>query len=354
MPWTWDEINRDWLGGDCLAVSADQAMDGFNRTERVLGRDWIESRHRGVGAILTLPVVIAGQVLGSLEGVLGADKLLERLRHPTEAASAWSEARAIHLLRTSRPEATVELYPAVKVGKSQKHPDFRVRHQEKDWTYAEVAQPDVSQEHDQVANMLQELTHIVREVKKSFALEVFLRRQPLAHEKKALARRIPEFCSLDQDRSEALPNHLGLLLLNKSTPGTIVVQSYAGEEECPRLGSSTVIGGGDEPHRHISVRIAYADSRAKRFLSNEAKQLPKDHPGLIMIDMTHAISGLSSWEPLLRRCLQPTQRTRVGGISLFFGAQMLTDKGLAWVVSKKLLVNPHACLPLASWIVEAL
>jgi hypothetical protein len=43
LPWTWDEINGDWLLGNRLALPPDAIVEAFNRAEKVLGREWIEA-----------------------------------------------------------------------------------------------------------------------------------------------------------------------------------------------------------------------------------------------------------------------------------------------------------------------
>jgi hypothetical protein len=51
--------------------------------------------------------------------------------------------------------------------------------------------------------------------------------------------------------------------------------------------------------------------RAKQFLESEAKQLPKDLPGLVMVQVSHAVGAFKTWGPILRRRLQPNLHTRV-------------------------------------------
>jgi hypothetical protein len=145
-----------------------------------------------------------------------------------------------------------------------------------------------------------------------------------------------------------------MLVLNQCQPGAIVLHDHPGEPNCPRMGGARAVFGGGEPHRHIAVRMAYADERAKQFLNDEAAQLPKEYPGLVMVDLARVPSGFMAWEPLLRRCFQPTQRTRVGAVCLFSSSRELTDDGLAWFLQTKLLVNPHARLPLAPWLTQSL
>jgi hypothetical protein len=93
-----------------------------------------------------------------------------------------------------------------------------------------------------------------------------------------------------------------------------------------------------------------AGQRAERFISSEAAQLSGDAPGLIMVEMTNTKTGFKSWEPLIKRRFQPTIQTRVGGVCLFSSGILLTSTGFAVPSQTKLLLNPHATLPLPSWI----
>jgi hypothetical protein len=56
--------------------------------------------------------------------------------------------------------------------------------------------------------------------------------------------------------------------------------------------------------------------RAKQFLESEAKQLPKDLPGLIVVQVSHALGAFKTWEPILQRRLQPNLHTRVTNVTL--------------------------------------
>jgi hypothetical protein len=51
MTWNLEEIERDWIYGkvSSLAASADSVVAAFDRTERALGRDWIEKSRISVG-----------------------------------------------------------------------------------------------------------------------------------------------------------------------------------------------------------------------------------------------------------------------------------------------------------------
>lgn len=89
-------------------------------------------------------------------------------------------------------------------------------------------------------------------------------------------------------------------------------------------------------------------------MDQEARQLPRDVPGLIMIDVGDAAGAFGNWEPLIKRRFQPTINTRVGGVCLFSSGVVLTPDGAACLSETKLLVNPHAKVPLPPWVSETI
>lgn len=357
MSWTFGEIERDWLAGSQIAVRPDIVVEAFNRCEQVVGREWIEHSRTMSGTVVqgsapTLHVVVMGQRLVSLDGVGGAEMLIERLRRGDQSAQA--ELTAIYLLRC-HPIILVELFPKILVDDKKREPDFRICQPDGPWIYVEVTKPDFSQAQRRAEKVLQRLISRLQTLKKSFALEVFLRHEPDELEFELVAQRVSQVCLAEGDLKEELPDGLGLLLLNHYPPGQIVVTDHPGEEKRPRIGAATAISGPNEPTRHIAVRMPFADERADQFLRGESKQLPKNSPSLIMLEMSEAMSGFKTWEPLLRRRFQPTLHTRVSAVCLFTSRVLVwTVEGQAWLPQIKLLVNPHAKLSLPSWISQAL
>ena len=358
MTWTYEEIKSDWLGGSRIAVSPGGIVDAFNRTHSVLGREWIDrsrcqfGQPPARGAVPTLGVVSMGQRLASLDGVSRAEQLIERIRN--EDQSAHAELTAIYLLR-SRGITSVGLYPKVSVGTKTRVPDFQIRQaDEGSWTYVEVTQPNESEAQKRVREVLDRLLIPLESIKKSCALEIFFRREPTDKEVESVTNMLLQVCRSEGVSKKELPDGLGLLLLNQSQPGKIRLENHPGEKTGPKLSAAKGISGPGELKRHIVVRIPFADARAKHFLETEAKQLPKDAPGLIMVQMSMAPGGLRSWENLLHRRFQPGLHTRVGGVCLFGGGFLPTSEGEAWLPETKLLVNPHAKHPLPSWIRDTL
>jgi len=286
-----------------------------------------------------------GQKLEVIEDMTDPKRLLDRIQDGDP--SAEGELTAIYLLRSRNPGVTAELYP--KVG--EREADFRVRAPDEQlWTYVEVTQLRESEAHDGARETMERIAEAIKPIRLAFALEVFLRRIPTQLEIGEILAKVPELCSRSGKHREELSNSLGFLSLNQSEPGEVVTHAHAGEETVSRLGMARGITGPGEPQRHISVRMAFSDDRAKAMLDAEAPQLAKDAPGLIMAGVGRAIGAMKTWEPLLLRRFQPEMHTRVGGVCLWFGGLFATSKGEDQLLECKLIVNPYARFPLPVWI----
>ncbi len=280
-----------------VSPTPEDAVTAFNLVERTLGRQWMKTYNTtgnvtevwGTGP--TAAIVRMGLRLASLEGLAGAEALTHRIREGD--VSALAELTTIHLLRHGRPTVAMELGPDVLVGGEPRKPDLRVRENAQDlWTYVEVTSPDTSEAEERVQTVMKRITATVSELRKSFAVEIFLRREPTDAEVEAIVSHVREVCSSDGVLRRELPDGLGLVLLNHTKPGSVVLDDH-GEPYTPRLSRAQAIGGGSEPHRHIAVRMPYSDERGERFLGREARQLPTDAPGLIVIQMGRAPGGSS-------------------------------------------------------------
>jgi hypothetical protein len=356
MTWNLEDIESDWLGGgvSALAASPDDVVAAFDRTEDALGREWIENSRISFGNLVrgvapTLRVVDMGQHLAALGNAKNPERLISRIR--TGDLSAEAELTAIYLLRPRNLEVELELYPKV----AAREADFRVRAAgDVEWTYVEVTQLSKSEAHERAVQIMERLVEVINPVNLNFALEVFLRREPKEAEIQQILGKAPEFCNLSGEHRQELPNSLGLLSLNQSAPGEIVTHTHGGEENVSRIGIARVLSGASEPRRHISVRMTFSDDRAEAMLNAEARQLPKDAPGLIMAGVGGAAGAMETWKPALLRRFQPKIHTRVGGVCLWRGGLLTTPKGEDQVFETKIILNQHARFPLQSWIVDTL
>ena len=352
MTWSVEAIEKDWIGGPMalLAFDAAEVVAAFCRVEDHLGRSWLQQAHMSGGNIVfgpapTIRVVAMGKSLAALDGVPGSNKLIKKIR--SGDASAEAELVAIHILRRS-PDTEVELEPAV----GTRVADFRVRQKKGLWTYIEVTFPDWAETTKHATRVMDSVASLVQQIKSSFALEVVLHSEPNEEELAHILAAVTTLCSQEGQSRAELPDGLGFLLLNATTPGLVVMEDH-GEELRPRLGVMKAIGGQEEPYRHIAVRMAYSGQRAATFLDSEAVQLPRDTPGLVMIAARRAPGSMKDWELLLKRQFPLQLHTQVSGICLFAGGMLATPKGVASLLQTKLLVNPTAKSALPDWLATA-
>jgi len=298
-----------------------------------------------------LQVVSIGGRLSVLDAIDEPGRLVARLKQHDPSAEA--ELTAMHLLHSRHRTAEIELEPDVAARRSVRKADFRIRAPGETWTYVEVTRPNVSEAQKRATAILDQITGVVREVKREFALEVFFRREPQDAEMGPLLVRIRQFCS-DGKAEEEEVDDLALLLLSRAQPGQIIPHQEDDGQATTRLAMVKVGWGEAEPRRHIVARLPYADKRADRFLADEAAQLPSDHPGLIMVDASGEPTPFASWAPILSHRFQPSIYTRVSGICLFAPRLLPMSDGLLWVPQVRLHINPHAKLALPQWVQQAL
>jgi hypothetical protein len=355
MPYEWPEIEQNWLGDGSLAASADEVLHAFNTVEALFGREWVEAlRTRGggttQGAAPTLAVVALGRMLQALDGVPNIQTLLEKIRRREPDARA--ELMAIYLMRTNKPDPSVELEPEVRVGTGHRKPDFRTRINDEPWTYVEVTNPNDSAAQQEVLQGIEKLTSLVNSCTGSFALEVFLKRDASTDELALIAELIMPIHQTVGQSEDELPDGLGTMYWNHHQPGMMILGDHD-EAYTPRLGKASAIIGAEE-RRHILVRWPFTDTRAEAFMTSEARQLPTDVPGLIMIYTSGNVGAMKAWRALIERRLQPSIHTRVSAVCLFSSGFQSTDNGEDWLITCKLIPNPHARHPLPAWISKQL
>ena len=158
-------------------------------------------------------------------------------------------------------------------------------------------------------------------------------------------------CARPEPRQINVPD-LALIIVKPCFDVSVFSPTPVPGDQIARLAFGRAFYGPDLPSRQVIVRMPFSDERAEEILNAEARQLPRDTAGLIMVDVARQPTAFSSWEALALRRFTPTQHTRVGGIVLFMYATQPTDQGLALLPHVKLIRNPHARIPLPDWIIE--
>jgi len=356
VPWTREQLEAEWIGGsiETLGDRAPVALNAFDTVERHLGTEWLRAQWRGhQGPLPTLSIVLLGECLSAIEPLKGYGVLVEKIR--TGDGSALAEMEAVRMF-AGMGDVEIELAPELQVGVATKKPDFRVRRAGERWTYVEVTRPDTSIAARAAEALLHRFLDICTAVRRPFSMELFLRREPTLEEEASLHATAQSLAESDRFETIDAPG-LALVVKEPFTGPVITPRNHPGEDNaCPRFGAASGVLGGDgsEPQRMIAVRMPFSDERADDILKAEAKQLSKDEPGLIMIDMSGTRGGMANWVPLLRRRLQPTIHTRVSGICLFASGTELISTGVGLLFTYRTIDNPHAVHPLPRWILAGL
>src|SRR6202035_2219875 len=129
MPFDMDRIRNEWLAGSQLAIAPGDVVAGFNKSEELLGADWIRA-HRGgadrnlAGPAVALPIAVTGLQLRSVEGAAGLNEVLARLQ--ARERSARSELAAASYCVEGQAGARLAFGAPVRVGSRNRRPDFRV------------------------------------------------------------------------------------------------------------------------------------------------------------------------------------------------------------------------------------
>ena len=350
MAWSDERIEKELLRCklDVVALPAEVAVAAVNRVEQVLGSWWIEAETASAKGIApAMQIIGMGLRLASLENLAASEELITNLQGRDQNAEA--ELTAIHLFRSSEPSAQIELHPAV----GNRRADFRVRKPgDEKWTIVEVTEPCSSEKRQRLKEILRRMTGAFEKSEQSFSLNIEFLREPSEDEIKILCERLPDFCRLPGQQRATLVDGMGLMFLNYVPIGHLLVPEIPEFANTPMIGVTAFFSGGSGggPHHQVSVRPPFTDQRAEDILRDEAKQLSKDEPGWVMINVPTNAKELRAWASLIQRRFQPNIHTRVSGVCLFAGGMVSMGDVSNWLIQTNLLFNPHAKIPLPGWV----
>jgi len=316
MPWTIEEIEMEWLGGERASLPAANVVRAFTAAEHVRGREWVlgttylpgGGRHQGFAPFMR--VFSFGSQIEAIAGATGAETLINRLLQDDPAAN--SELDAIYLLRSRCPISVVEIGPEITVGSRFRHPDFRIRCGTESWTYVETTRLNRSEASEQTQEFLRRVSSEAILILQPFIFELIFWRDPTEREVDDLVREVRRRCQ-DADGTRHDIGDLASLLVKSGDP-RVVIPSILPAHDGTRMSISKGIVSPGEPNRQIVVRAPFADQRAEAILTAEARQLPSQESGLVMVDVTYQPTAFTSWMELIPRRFTPTQRTRVAGV----------------------------------------
>jgi hypothetical protein len=362
VPWRIAEIQDEWFGGNVLNWDTLDIEESFRAAQLAAGSRWVLGSEIGLtpfgglegigrrgGFSEFLRVYWFGRRAVSLRGAVGARGLLRRVLAGEPAAG--EEATSAHLLRARHRDTQLEFDPPTKVGAKTKHPDFRIRKAGAPWTFVEVTMLGRSRESSRVGEAIQNVAEAISRIEGSFMLEIILNREPTVGDASLLASLAAEVCKLPDGEARQIGD-LGVIFAKGGDARVVIPSVQVPADTVPRMAVARGVVGPDGLDRQILVRVPFQDERAEDVLRKEAKQLPEGECGLIMVNVNSQPTAFEYWSTRIPERFNSGAHTRVAGVILFMYATQATDHGLAWLPHVKLISNPHAAVPLPSWIVE--
>ena len=323
-----------------------QAVDGYLGTEfDTAALHGLSGIGRRGGYNDFLRVYWFGRRAQSLIGVTGTRDSIRKILRGDRSAS--EELTAIHLLRDGHRDTELELSPPTFVGDRTKQPDFRIRKKGDPWVYVEVTQLNRSVASARVTDLLQRLGEGVMDIDRPFILEVVLDREPAESEIDALVYEARLECEREAGTTRELAG-LGRLLV-KTGDVSVVVPSVE-SDTVPRMTLARSLLGPVAPNRQAIIRVPFRDERAEDVLANEAKQLPKNECGLVMVNVNLQPTAFEHWSKRIPERFASGNHTRVAGVLLFMHATQASTRGLVWFPHVRFMPNPHARVPIAPWV----
>lgn len=89
--------------------------------------------------------------------------------------------------------------------------------------------------------------------------------------------------------------------------------------------------------RRVIVKMPFTDERVQSILSEKSRQLSKNSPGMIVMDVSNVPGGFRRWPELIMRRLQPQLNRRIATV-------LISENSLAlkkMMTEKKVILHPN-------------
>ena len=328
---TYTDAELRQLGLDQLTpFELARARLAFHGFEYLLGRNWLDAICQGTASrSLVLYICCLWETWSLVASLNRSDQLPPRWKAVSSREAVSTEVLTIGRLITAGRQ--VELFPTIE----SRTPDARFTDENGEWIYVEVSRRGESESLQHSRRVLQATARAA------------MRLAPKRHGKIGLRRAISE------NEVRQLLDWLTSLTVNEDVYsfGDMAVchatdlQSAVDDHDpsvlCvpePRYFITSLVFAGQSVTGKGTAVMCVEDFGAAEMLESEASQLPKDGPGVVILDISEIPGGIKQWSPLVRRRLQPGLNRRISAVVLV--STTLDDDGLKR--TGEVIANPYS------------
>ncbi len=340
MPFTIEEIQHTGLG-QLSQQELKSAIEAFNGFEQLFEKTWVDNYFKGMQSrYFVLDLIQAWNDWKQISDLPKANEIIPRWKSGLYEHGVKSELRILAYLRKSKLD--IELFPPV----NNRLADARIKLPTKKWTYVEISRRHFSKTHIQAQFILTELSAAAAKVKVGRHGKIGIKREITKNQVAEIKKWLENLQAEPAYFKDIAVFHTTGIETGGADPGdlsTLFVKTPR------RFGTNFKSDNGQIVHKGTAI-LHTEDVGAKEMLESEAKQLPKNESGIIVLDLTHVVDGVKEWEPLILNRFKPSINTRISGVIL--SSTFLTQNGPE--TTGKFLKNPYAKIPISQDLIEIL
>lgn len=333
------EIEEQWLLGNATPMSAQQWETAFRWCAEKFGREWLQPTHPGTLVTDAYAIAAIWDAGSRAESLLGADLVIEKLGTSISDVDWGALAELRAAAHFAARGARVILEQDVHLEGSRHKPDMHVQ-LPRDGFYVEVTCPEYGREYLRLMGLLRSIVESIT-IDNRHA-QVFFYREPTLAE----GATVRQFLHAgDEPPFRRHVDGVAEIFLDQPTDESLSTFPPAVNEPGPLLVAISFQLSAGVLTRRTTVKLPFSDTRARMFIHNEAEQLPKGGPGVIILDVSRPVGKLEFWADAVRAYLvSTTAHTRVSAVLVWKAGYTATGVELR----KELIVNPRAASPLSA------
>jgi hypothetical protein len=332
------EIEERWLLGNATPMSAQQWETAFRWCAEKFGREWLQPTHPGTLVTDAYAIAAIWDAGVRAESLLGADLVIGKLGTSISDVDWGALAELRAAAHFASCGARVILEQDIHLEASGRKPDMHIQ-LPVDCFHVEVTCPEMGQE-------FLRLMELLRSTIESIAID-HRHAQVYFYKEPTLAERATVRQFLNGGLEPPFRRHIdgvAEIFLDQPTDESLSTFPPAVNEPGPLLAAMSAQVSAGVLTRRTTVKLPFSDTRARMFIHNEAQQLPKGGPGIIILDVSRPVGKLEFWADAVRAYLaSTTAHTRVSAVLVWKAGYTATGVEL----HKELIVNPRAASPLS-------